>query len=154
MRDRRPDCSSSWTFVLPSSNLRHHFLTFDSLPVHCNKLRVNFNLMDILCIQKPNYSSYFTIGGILDILTHFVILWKIANNRLSVPFTWLLTKRLLRPLILKLCNSLTCASAMCKCSLLSGWTSYYVYTSIRVYIYIYIYIYNTTYTRVGIAQSV
>jgi hypothetical protein len=31
MRNGRPDRSSSWTFVLPSLNIRHHFLTFDSV---------------------------------------------------------------------------------------------------------------------------
>jgi hypothetical protein len=53
---------------LSNISLIHYTRTF---PIHCNKLTVNFHLMDILCIQKPNYSSHFTIGEILDFLTHF-----------------------------------------------------------------------------------
>jgi hypothetical protein len=42
-----------------------------TFPIHCNKLTVYFNRRDILCVQKPNYSSHFTTGGILDFLTNF-----------------------------------------------------------------------------------
>jgi hypothetical protein len=85
MRDWRPDRSSSWTFVLPSLNIRRHFLTFDQFitppPIHCNKLTVNFNRTDILCIQKPNYRSHVTLGGILDFLTTFL---NTTKNRKTI----------------------------------------------------------------------
>jgi hypothetical protein len=45
---------------------------------------------------------------------------KSQNDRISASFTWLVTKRLLRPVNLEWCNMLTCASAMHKWSLLSG----------------------------------
>jgi hypothetical protein len=57
--------------VKHSTSLSHIWLTHYTFPIHCNKLTVNFNRMDTLCIQKPSYSSHFTIGGILNFLANF-----------------------------------------------------------------------------------
>jgi hypothetical protein len=45
---------------------------------------VNFNRTDILYIQKPNYSSYFTLGRILDFLTQFEYYKNSQNDRISM----------------------------------------------------------------------
>lgn len=51
--------------------LFHIWLIHYTFPICCNKLTINFNQMDVSCIQRPNYSSHFTIGWILGFLTHF-----------------------------------------------------------------------------------
>jgi hypothetical protein len=90
MRDGHSDHSSSWTFVLLSVNIQHHFLTFDpfiTFAIHCNKLIVKFNQMDITCIQKPNYSSHFTIGGVLGFF-FFHWLYKPLGSWPQLSVSW------------------------------------------------------------------
>jgi hypothetical protein len=61
-----------WSALIKHSTpLSHIWLIRYTFPIHCNKLTVNFNWIDISCIQKPNYSSHFTTNGILDFLTQF-----------------------------------------------------------------------------------
>jgi hypothetical protein len=97
--------------VKHSTSLSHIFLIHNTFLIHCNKLMVNFNQTDTFCIQKPNYSSHFTIGGILYFLTHFYILQKSKNDRISASFTWLVIKELLRSVNFEMVQFVD----LCKC---------------------------------------
>jgi hypothetical protein len=108
--------------VKRSTPFSHIWLIHYTFPIHCNKLTVNFNRTDILCIQKPNYGAlhnrrnYRFSYSLLNIS-------KKSRNRISASFTSLVTKCYWSPLTLKWCTSLT-SSAVCKRSLLSGWPLY------------------------------
>jgi hypothetical protein len=123
MRDGRPDRFSSWTFVLPSLNIRHHFLTFThsyTFPTHYNRLTGNFIPTDILCIQEPNYCLTSHSAGFLI----FFLICKYYKNYKTIESArhlfGLLLKDYWGPLILKWYNSLIWPSAKRKRSLLSG----------------------------------
>jgi hypothetical protein len=54
-----------------STSLSRISLIHYTFPINCNTLNENFNRTGILYIQKPNYRSHFTLGGILYFLTNF-----------------------------------------------------------------------------------
>jgi hypothetical protein len=69
-----PDRSSSWTFVLPALNIQHHFLTLESLITpspYTAELSMNVSSADILCVQKMDHRSHFTVSRVISFLNHF-----------------------------------------------------------------------------------
>jgi hypothetical protein len=74
-RDGRPDRSSSWTFVLPSLNIRHHFLTLDSFVTPSPFTAVSCLWMSIertFCAFKKRITDRTSqSAGLLIFLIHF-----------------------------------------------------------------------------------
>jgi hypothetical protein len=108
-----------------STPLSHIWLIHYTFPILCNKLTVNFNPTDILCIQKPELPLALHTRQDSRFSHSFLTTTRnrkmIESARRSLG---LLLKDYWGPLTLKWCNSLTCATARCKRSLLSGQPSY------------------------------
>jgi hypothetical protein len=96
MKDWRLDRSSSWTFVLPSLNIRHHFLKFDSFITPFPYIAISYAFKNPIT-ARTSHSAAFSI-----FLLIFEYHKQFQNNRISPSFTWIVTKRLLRPFKLEM----------------------------------------------------
>jgi hypothetical protein len=91
--DGRPD-RSSWTFVLSSLNIRHHFLKFDSFITPSPQ---SISIGQTFCAFKNRITARTShSAGFSIFLLNFIYYKKSLNDRISASFIWLVTKRLLR----------------------------------------------------------
>jgi hypothetical protein len=138
MRDGRVHYSSSWICVLPSLNIRHHFLAFVLfIKLYPNTSRSwrHISIGRIFCVFKNSTTPRTSqlVGFQIFLLTLIILQHRKTKESARHSLGFLL-RDYWGPWKLKWYNSLTCASAMHKWSSLSGWPLYVVLIYAKVFV--------------------